>query len=55
MAEIGKRGQVTIFVILAIVVIAVIIVMFAFPQVNVFSSSVIKYKKNLTATPKQKN
>jgi len=36
----ARRGQVTIFVILAIVVIAVIIVMFAFPQVNVFSSSV---------------
>ena len=35
-----RRGQVTIFVILAIVIIAVVVVIFAFPQVNIFSSSV---------------
>ncbi|MEK6908591.1 MAG: hypothetical protein AABX23_00890 [Nanoarchaeota archaeon] len=35
-----RKGQVTIFVILAIIVVAVIIVIFAFPQANVFSSSV---------------
>jgi hypothetical protein len=36
----SKRGQVTLFVILAVVVISVIIVIFAFPQVNVLSSDV---------------
>ena len=36
----NKKGQVTIFVILAIIIVAVVIVIFAFPQVNVFSSSV---------------
>src|SRR3989344_814198 len=34
-----KRGQVTIFVILAVIIVAVVIVIFAFPQANVFSSS----------------
>ncbi len=34
-----KKGQVTIFVILAVIVVAVIIIIFTFPQVNVFSSS----------------
>lgn len=35
-----RSGQVTIFVILALIVIGVIIVMFAFPSANVFSSEV---------------
>ncbi|MEK6836928.1 MAG: hypothetical protein AABX94_04655, partial [Nanoarchaeota archaeon] len=36
----SRGGQVTLFVILAIVIVAVVFVIFAFPQVNVFSSSV---------------
>lgn len=35
-----RSGQVTIFVILALIVVGVIIVMFAFPSANVFSSEV---------------
>ena len=37
---INKQGQVTIFVILALVIVGVIVVIFAFPEVNVFSDSV---------------
>lgn len=33
-----KKGQVTLFVILALIVVGVVIVMFAFPSANVFSS-----------------
>jgi len=36
----NRKGQVTIFVILAIIVVAVVIVIFAFPQANVFSDEV---------------
>ena len=36
----NRQGQVTLFVILALIVVAVVIVIFAFPQVNVFSSNV---------------
>lgn len=35
-----RSGQVTIFVILALIVVAVVIVIFAFPSANVFSSDV---------------
>ncbi|MBM3232371.1 hypothetical protein FJZ21_03285 [Candidatus Pacearchaeota archaeon] len=35
-----RSGQVTIFVILALIVVAVVIVIFAFPSANVFSSEV---------------
>lgn len=38
MKRVERKGQVTIFVILALIVVAVIIVIFAFPSVNVFSS-----------------
>lgn len=33
-----KRGQVSIFIILAIVIVAIVVLIFAFPQVNVFAS-----------------
>ncbi|MGV8142891.1 MAG: hypothetical protein ACP5NS_04660 [Candidatus Pacearchaeota archaeon] len=36
----NKRGQVTIFVILALVIVGVVVAIFAFPEVNVFSDSV---------------
>lgn len=35
-----KRGQITLFVILAIVVVGIVVVIFAFPEVNVFSTAV---------------
>lgn len=35
-----RRGQVTMFVILAVIVVAVVVVIFTFPSVNVFSSDV---------------
>ncbi len=37
---VNKKGQVTIFVILALVLVGVVVVIFAFPEVNVFSDSV---------------
>ena len=36
----NKKGQVTIFVILALVLVGIVVVIFAFPEVNVFSDSV---------------
>lgn len=38
--DMNKKGQVTIFVILALVLVGVVVVIFAFPEVNVFSDSV---------------
>ena len=35
----GRRGQITLFVVLALIIVAIIVFIFAFPQVNVFSSS----------------
>ncbi len=35
-----RKGQVTIFVILALILVAVVVIIFAFPEVNVFSDSV---------------
>ncbi len=37
---INRKGQLTIFVILALVLVGVVIAIFAFPEVNVFSDSV---------------
>jgi hypothetical protein len=36
----SRKGQVTIFVILALILVAVVVIIFAFPEVNVFSDSV---------------
>ena len=36
----GRRGQITIFVILALVLVGIVVVIFAFPQVNIFSAAV---------------
>lgn len=38
--SINKKGQIAIFVIFAILVVAVVIFIFAFPQTNVFSSNI---------------
>src|SRR3989338_1925912 len=35
----GRRWQITLFVVLALIIVAIIVFIFAFPQVNVFSSS----------------
>ena len=35
-----RKGQVTIFIILAIVLVAIVVIIFAFPEVNVFSTAV---------------
>ncbi len=37
---VDRKGQVTIFVILALIIVAVVIVIVAFPQVNFFSTSI---------------
>lgn len=37
---INTKGQVTIFIILALVLVGILVVIFAFPEVNVFSDSV---------------
>ncbi len=39
-SSMSKNGQVTIFIILALVLVGVVVVIFAFPSVNVFSDSV---------------
>jgi len=36
----NKRGQLAIFVIVAIVIVAIVVIFFAFPQVNVFTTDV---------------
>ncbi len=38
--DINKKGQVTIFVIIAIVIVGVIVLVFVFPKVNVFAGEV---------------